>query len=223
MGETAAPDASPAAKRQGVWIFIGPRFARVVGPPVGSREVIAGTLCSSLAVLRKMKSKEVDAELSEKYEAILGELEGPGVLKVGQRAGCKATEVNEVFFDESNADIGGIIEQREGLIVHTLAGGGEQCWRIRDMTFNPFSSALVESAVAEETAKVATESSGSSSEEDQEKKVADSQPGGDDEKAEELEADVKAPGEEDQIAETEGKKESSASEEEDQQKEEKRE
>ena len=118
--ETLVAGDAPADKRHGIWIFIGKRFARIVGPAMGSQQLITGTLCSSLAVLRRIRGKGVDEELGAKYEALLGELERPGFLKITQRVGGKAAEADEVLYDESNAELGGSVSRRDGCIGRRL-------------------------------------------------------------------------------------------------------
>jgi len=130
--------------RRGVWLFIGNRFARVMGPPIGCRHsIIASTLSRSLSALQRLRGPEVDAELRELYEAVVGEVEHPGLLRVLRRAGgaAEAAASCDILYDASDAEFGGTVElhKDEQIVVHSLASGGKQRWRIVEMTFDPFS------------------------------------------------------------------------------------
>ena len=58
--------------RYGLWIFVGMRFARILGPSQG-KGTVASAYCQSLAQLRQIRGKsEVDKELNNLYEAVFG-------------------------------------------------------------------------------------------------------------------------------------------------------
>merc|ERR1712060_439313 len=125
--------------REGFWIFCGRHFARVVGPPRGLG-LVAGTCCSSLDQLQRIHGAEgAGAELQYRYEAVYGMVETPGVLRIHRQAWYRGRQ-GHLFYDR-NTGIGGeiVVLRNEGVIVHHRSdNAGQETWRIRDWTFNPF-------------------------------------------------------------------------------------
>lgn len=124
------------APRKGVWLFCGRRFARVIGPPLGSpSSQIASTLCGSLGGLLRSLDDKVDEEL-EWFEALEGKVSEPGILEVlRSSAGLQAGTV--LFSAEE-----GFASRDEDLLLLTKVTGETQRWRVLEETlpFNPFSA-----------------------------------------------------------------------------------
>lgn len=130
------PGAPANRKRAGYWLFCGEYFARMLGPPRGEG-VVAGTCCSSLAQLEVLfGAKAVEEELRTRFEACLGKVEAPGVLRITREA-WQPERSGQLFFDHA-AGVGGHISVSKTEVLHRLAAGGEQRWRIRDWGFDPF-------------------------------------------------------------------------------------
>jgi len=163
--------AGDSQDRVGFWIFCGDHFARVIGPGPGEG-LVAGTCCSSLEKLAAVQGlASVEAELRSEYEAVDGKLEAPGRM----RTRCdvwKPELAGSMFYDSLNESVGGAVSimQGEGVVVHRLPGdAGEQTWRIREWTFDPFTAAVREHGIAaslcatQERARSASSSSSKSS------------------------------------------------------------
>lgn len=129
--------ASPAGLRCGYWLFAGGLFARVVGPPLG--EGLAGHYCcKDVAQLRRLRGDAVDIELRTQYEAILGKVERPGLLRV-LRSSSTPAAVGTLLYDAVSLEEGSIeVDVEVGLVVHRFPGGAEQRWRIVRMVDDPF-------------------------------------------------------------------------------------
>lgn len=126
----------PKKARCGFWLFIGRRFARLLGQTRGSG-LVAGTCCRSLAQLQQLRGEvEVRHELRENYEAVFGTVEEPGLLMT-KRMSWHRDKTDEVFYSASDESTGEIVVG-ENCIVHLLPGGKRETWRIVEWTFDPF-------------------------------------------------------------------------------------
>jgi len=166
--------AGDAKDRTGFWIFCNDRFARVITPADGEG-LIAGTCCISLERLVQLRGQvAVEAELHSEYEATDGYLEASGRLRIRHDA-WKPGLAGSLLYDVQDVSVGGTVTvmRSEGLLVHRLPGGaGEQTWRIREWTFDPFigvekqvaasTDALVHSPSAKQKDKARASSSSSS-------------------------------------------------------------
>jgi len=123
--------------RTGMWIFCGDIFARCVGPRVGEG-IVAGGCVKSLAHLVNMTGNEaVDKELGSSYDAVLGTVEKPGVLRLTRRSWVSDAP-GTVLYDVKEGIGGKITVFDNGFIEHKYSGGPRQKWAIREMGFNPF-------------------------------------------------------------------------------------
>jgi len=123
--------------REGFWLFCGQHFVRVMGPPRGEG-LIGGTCCSSLRQLQRHRGCDtVAVELRTRYEAMHGIIVAPGVLRITRQAWHPERRGATLY--DCNQGIGGeaTVLEEEGIVVFRFPGG-EECWRIRDWSFNPF-------------------------------------------------------------------------------------
>ncbi|CAE7205772.1 unnamed protein product, partial [Symbiodinium pilosum] len=122
----------------GLWIFVGMRFARILGPSQG-KGTVASAYCQSLAQLRQIRGKsEVDKELNNLYEAVFGVVEEPGQLRTCKKSRCP--EADSMLYDASDPDTGTISVGPEN-VVYKTPDGRTETWRIVDWTFDPFARA----------------------------------------------------------------------------------
>lgn len=122
----------------GYWIFAtGGLFARIYGLPVGAG-LVGGYCCQDAEHLSHACGDSTTAELQTQFEAMLGKVERPGLLRVLRRSWAPYAS-GSTFYDAESC-IGGHIEvdRDAGLVVHRLPGGGEQRWRIIEMSADPF-------------------------------------------------------------------------------------
>ncbi|CAE7699789.1 unnamed protein product, partial [Symbiodinium microadriaticum] len=132
---------SPKGKvaRYGLWIFIGMRFARILGPSQG-HGTVASAYCQSLAQLRQIRGKSVvDKELNDLYEAVFGVVEEPGRLRTCKKSRSPG-QADTMLFDYTDPDTGKVNVESE-TVVYETPGGRTETWRIVDWTFDPFSRA----------------------------------------------------------------------------------
>ncbi|CAJ1436208.1 unnamed protein product, partial [Effrenium voratum] len=120
--------------RAGFWIFCGNRFGRVIGLPVG-QGAVGGTCCKSVAQLEAL-GVPAREELHTRYEALWGEIEVPGRLRVREEAWSKSRS-GDLLYDQASG-VGGSLSFVPGEVVHRLPSGVVQRWRIRDWGFDPF-------------------------------------------------------------------------------------
>merc|ERR1712107_397744 len=124
-------------RREGLWVFFGSRFARVIGLPRGHGPV-GGTCCESLEKLQRARgAAAVQMDLSLHYEAIVGTTAKPGKLDITQQAWLPQAGT---FFDAA-AGIGGemlLPSKLGGELVHRMADGREQRWQVLEWGFDPF-------------------------------------------------------------------------------------
>eukprot|EP00930_Biecheleria_cincta_P034527 TRINITY_DN23857_c0_g1_i2.p1 TRINITY_DN23857_c0_g1~~TRINITY_DN23857_c0_g1_i2.p1 ORF type:complete len:697 (+),score=196.10 TRINITY_DN23857_c0_g1_i2:113-2092(+) len=130
--QSESPETKP---RHGVWIFSGKRFARLLAPLRGTG-LIASTCCESLGQLQKLHGSRVNLELQEQYEACFGIVEEPGFLRTRKRSG-QPDKDDTVFFNALDETTGKVAVGQDR-IVHTLASGQKQTWKILEWNFNPF-------------------------------------------------------------------------------------
>merc|ERR1712187_447467 len=110
--------------------------------------------CRSLAQLEVLHGAEaVRAELRKDYEAIVGEVERPGLLRIAHDA-WDINRIGTVFYDAKAApkqhtskkaaanngkSFGSVeVQLEEGFVKHRLPTGELQRWRIHDWAFDPF-------------------------------------------------------------------------------------
>eukprot|EP00933_Yihiella_yeosuensis_P034429 TRINITY_DN27919_c0_g1_i1.p1 TRINITY_DN27919_c0_g1~~TRINITY_DN27919_c0_g1_i1.p1 ORF type:complete len:910 (-),score=208.19 TRINITY_DN27919_c0_g1_i1:186-2549(-) len=136
VSESTAGDSSVSMSRAGYWLFCGDHFVRIVGLPRG-QGLVAGTCCASTGQLEAIAgAKTVREELTSRYEAIWGRIEGPGQLRICQQA--FAPKSSDLMLLDLSAGIGGSISFGQGEVIHRLANGSVQHWRIRDWGLDPF-------------------------------------------------------------------------------------
>lgn len=123
--------------RAGFWLFSRRHFVRVIGLQHGEG-IVAGTCCQSLEQLLVVSGvSAVEAELRANYEALEGEIEAPGRLRIRRDAWC--AERAGTLFNEG----GGVFVSHEGglasKITLRLPSGGEEVWQVLEWAFDPFS------------------------------------------------------------------------------------
>eukprot|EP00927_Polykrikos_kofoidii_P067006 TRINITY_DN62558_c0_g1_i1.p1 TRINITY_DN62558_c0_g1~~TRINITY_DN62558_c0_g1_i1.p1 ORF type:complete len:1194 (-),score=216.85 TRINITY_DN62558_c0_g1_i1:85-3360(-) len=132
--QSEAPEQKLA--RSGLWVFVGQRFARIVGPRRGLG-LVAGTCCQSLAQLQRLRGiMDVRYELREHFEAVYGVVEEPGLLRASRVAWSSQT-ADSIFFNANDDATGEIVVSRDS-VMRILPGGGQESWRIVEWTFDPF-------------------------------------------------------------------------------------
>ncbi|CAJ1414790.1 unnamed protein product [Effrenium voratum] len=114
-------------KRAGLWLFCGHRFARVVGGRVGS-------CCSSLARLSRLDGK---LEELQRYEAMEGEVEAPGELRVTRNAWCESGFRLFSSNERSSAQLKRTEGKVSRLLLRLPTGIGEE-WKVHRWEFDPF-------------------------------------------------------------------------------------
>lgn len=154
-------------RRAGVWIFSGRRFVRVVGPQVGRGDgIVAGTCCRSLRRLASLASgaEAVEAELRASYEAVEGEVEESGKLRI-RRDAWQPERAGSLFFADGDASTGGSVRleppiSENGALPQSVTlkrpGGVQERWLVLEWDFNPFSGGgVVPTAFAAAEAAIA--------------------------------------------------------------------
>lgn len=126
-----------ARNRAGFWLFSRRYFVRVVGLPRGEG-LVAGTCCRSLGELARLTSLEdVETELRAHYEALDGEIEAPGRLRIRCDA-WNASRAGTLLNDG-----GAVVVSRDGgqpcRVTLRLPSGGEEHWQVLEWAFDPFS------------------------------------------------------------------------------------
>eukprot|EP00406_Dinophysis_acuminata_P011683 CAMPEP_0179227854 /NCGR_PEP_ID=MMETSP0797-20121207/9528_1 /TAXON_ID=47934 /ORGANISM="Dinophysis acuminata, Strain DAEP01" /LENGTH=460 /DNA_ID=CAMNT_0020934895 /DNA_START=1 /DNA_END=1380 /DNA_ORIENTATION=- len=120
----------PKRARAGLWLFLGRRFARVLGQVRGGG-LVAGTCCRSLAQLQHLRGdSEVRHEIREGYEALFGTVEEPGLLMT-KRMAWHREKADEVFYSASDESTGEVVVG-ENCIVYIQPGGKRETWRISE-------------------------------------------------------------------------------------------
>ncbi|CAE6971955.1 unnamed protein product [Symbiodinium natans] len=128
------PSAGPS--RTGYWIFCGNRFGRVIGLPVG-QGIASGTCCASLDQLQVcLGGASAREELHTRYEAVWGDIERPGRLRIREEAWSKSKS-GDLIYDQATG-VGGTLTFGQSEVLHCLPNGVKQRWRIRDWGFDPF-------------------------------------------------------------------------------------
>mmetsp|Transcript_140671 Transcript_140671/g.269837 ORF Transcript_140671/g.269837 Transcript_140671/m.269837 type:complete len:600 (+) Transcript_140671:156-1955(+) len=170
LAEGEANGSSSKSKR-GAWLFCGKYFVRLIGP-VRGEGVVAGACCQSLAQLEVLRGAEpVQSDLRKHYEAMFGQIEQPGLLRVSHDA-WDAARAGTIFYDakvaaaeNSKSSCGSIdIQLEAGTVLHKLPTGEVQKWHIRDWAFDPFTPP----PAPKPAAKLASESGSSDDEEEEE-------------------------------------------------------
>lgn len=132
VSETPAPGGG-GRSRAGYWLFCGDRFVRVVGPRRGEG-LVAGTCCASLQQLEALVGPSgVQTELRSVYEACCGRIEAPGRMRVSREAWVPNSDEGRLLFEDSRA-----VSFTQNEVIHRLANGIEQRWRVRDWSMDPF-------------------------------------------------------------------------------------
>lgn len=127
-------------KRAGLWIFVGQRFARVVG--LYKKGLVGGSSCKSLKQLQRFyEASALEAELREHYEALQGEVEVPGEMRVLQDAWNARS--GKLLFSASDKLIGGKTSLRKvdgkvDRVLIRLPDGSEEKWKVHEWDFDPF-------------------------------------------------------------------------------------
>eukprot|EP00927_Polykrikos_kofoidii_P084025 TRINITY_DN8748_c1_g6_i2.p1 TRINITY_DN8748_c1_g6~~TRINITY_DN8748_c1_g6_i2.p1 ORF type:complete len:722 (-),score=144.40 TRINITY_DN8748_c1_g6_i2:144-2309(-) len=129
----------PSSKQRGYWIFAGGFFGRVTGPAF-DEGIITRYFCKDVAQLRRVCGAEAfDAELHGRFDAVLGRVENPGLLRVLRRSWADERKSSGVLYDAQAVGGGFIqVDKQTNLVVHRFSGGGEQRWRILSMCEDPF-------------------------------------------------------------------------------------
>eukprot|EP00928_Gymnodinium_smaydae_P006359 TRINITY_DN12245_c0_g2_i2.p1 TRINITY_DN12245_c0_g2~~TRINITY_DN12245_c0_g2_i2.p1 ORF type:complete len:651 (-),score=141.10 TRINITY_DN12245_c0_g2_i2:277-2229(-) len=150
--------ADGARRRQGVWLFCGSLFLRVLGPGLG-RGAIAGTCCQSLPHLARLLgtvgAADICRELCAYYEAFEGEVVRPGLLRIKRDALRPRREGTSFFDHEGDASAsldwsaGGSAPTGLTLRFPGRSSDPVEHWIVRDWGFNPFGADPASAAVAE--------------------------------------------------------------------------
>lgn len=122
-----------------MWVFAGGYFARIVGP-ARDTGLISGTCCKSLADLQRLRdSKEVRHEHRKGFEAVVGTVDEPGVLRV-LRMAWQPTRTDTLFYSVDDPETGAI-DVGNDTVMYTLPGGARrETWRIVEWSFDPFAT-----------------------------------------------------------------------------------
>lgn len=146
-------------QRCGFWVFVGGRFARVLGPPHGSG-LVGGTCCRSLQQLQKLKgSLEMDEEVSEHYEAVSGFVERPGLLRV-KRVAWQAEKANAAFYSATDKSTG-TVEVGKTSVKFTTPSGRKETWRILEWSYDPFTGVAAPDGASSSPTRARSQSTGS--------------------------------------------------------------
>lgn len=157
-GNTLTLELAAGGGQMGFWLFSGPFFARITGAPFG-QGLVGGFCCRDTAQLKSVCGDAVTSELRSQYEAVLGRVERQGLLRILRRSWAPLAP-GTLLYDSSSGEGGSIeVDSDGGVVVHKLAGGGEQRWRIMHMIEDPFGPPPSEDA-ASEAAESDTASSG---------------------------------------------------------------
>merc|ERR1712224_1117621 len=101
-------------------------FVRVIGLPRGEG-IISSTLCKSFSTLHNLHGETaVENELCSHYEALLGEVESPGLLKISMDGFGKLSKGATYFNAQDDDDkAGGQVEVdlEKNMVKHTLGNG----------------------------------------------------------------------------------------------------
>jgi len=143
--------------RVGLWMFGGNLFLRVVGLPQG-RGLVGNHCCRSLAQLESFHgATAVQSELAKYFQAVVGEVVQPGVLRV-RRETWTSEVLNDMLLDarpnEADAPTAGSAEVQleKSCILHKDPSGTQWRWLIREWGFDPFTLPEPSEAPAEESA-----------------------------------------------------------------------
>ena len=126
----------PKAKvgRYGLWVFIGMRFARILGPSQG-HGTVASAYCQSLAKLRQIRGKSaVDRELNDLYEAVFGVVEEPGRLRICKKS-RSPVQADTMLYDFSDPGTGKISVGSETVVFETSGGRTMTNGALRQLLF----------------------------------------------------------------------------------------
>ncbi|CAE6927179.1 unnamed protein product [Symbiodinium sp. CCMP2456] len=134
--ELISEEPSVGPSRTGYWIFCGSRFGRVIGLPVG-QDRRQGTCCGSLEQLEVcLGGASAREELHTRYEAVWGDIERPGRLRIREEVWSKSKS-GDLIYDQATG-VGGTLTFGPSEVLHCLPNGVKQRWRIRDWGFDPF-------------------------------------------------------------------------------------
>eukprot|EP00439_Symbiodinium_sp_Y106_P031210 s2642_g3.t1 len=134
--ELISEEPSVGPSRTGYWIFCGSRFGRVIGLPVG-QGIASGTCCGSLEQLEVcLGGASAREELHTRYEAVWGDIERPGRLRIREEVWSKSKS-GDLIYDQATG-VGGTLTFGPSEVLHCLPNGVKQRWRIRDWGFDPF-------------------------------------------------------------------------------------
>ncbi|CAE7857818.1 unnamed protein product, partial [Symbiodinium necroappetens] len=154
--ELISEEPSVGPSRTGYWIFCGSRFGRVIGLPVGqdrsrfrpslgklrlnSRNAQKTGLQLARAGTRDISAASWEAsareELHTRYEAVWGDIERPGRLRIREEVWSKSKS-GDLIYDQATG-VGGTLTFGPSEVLHCLPNGVKQRWRIRDWGFDPF-------------------------------------------------------------------------------------
>jgi len=176
--ELESEDPEPRERRNGLWIFVGQRFARILGPERG-RGLVGSTCCRSISSLQKLRGHpEIRGELEDHYDAVHGVVERPGLLKTS-RVSCHPDRENRIFYDASSSCFGEVVKDKRH-VVYKQPTGRKEIWRIVEWNFDPFSPRADDAGlkrhkglrVVPSVSRSVSESSAASSDEDEEEAPA---------------------------------------------------
>jgi len=136
---------------QGIWMFAGKLFLRIIGVP-RSQSLLASHCCRSLTQLEYFQGMETVQNELKKYEVLVGEVEESGVLRVHRNTWQGDTgPPSRLLLDARPTDLpktGSVEVQLEsGIVTHQDPDGKELRWRIREWGFDPFT--VIEPVVSE--------------------------------------------------------------------------
>lgn len=146
---------------QGIWMFAGNLFLRIIGVP-RSQSLLASHCCRSLTQLEYFQGMEAVQSELKKYEVLVGEVEESGVLRVHRNTwqGDTGSPASRLLLDARPTDLpktGSVEVQLEsGIVTHQDPDGKELRWRIREWGFDPFT--VIEPVVSEPEAVSESES-----------------------------------------------------------------
>eukprot|EP00439_Symbiodinium_sp_Y106_P058148 s1570_g8.t1 len=123
--------------RAGLWIFQGRLFGRVLGATDGP---ISGTCCASLARLLTLRG-EIAEVLRSRYEAVEGEVEAPGELRI-RRDVWDAERAGNLLYSYAERP-GAILRRTGGKVSHLLLrlrNGASEEWKVHVWDFDPFNA-----------------------------------------------------------------------------------
>lgn len=128
-------------QRVGFWLFCGRRFARVLGFPRG-KGLVAGSCCRSLEQLAFVHGAQaLEAELRAHYEAVVGEVEKPGLFRV-LRDTWRPDRVGKPLYSAIVSTVDGTAVTANGTQIPNLTlrlpGNRLEKWRVHEWAFDPF-------------------------------------------------------------------------------------